>query len=369
MITPFPSYPSRRAFRGTIVDLLHSNRLRLQAFPRTIQPAITAEPRRYVATVTDQSALITSGTVFLATFLIEPRESTKPSCCTTARDPRTCSAETKLHADKANSFTSVNNVTGLDERLGSMEKALRQLSDIVKEDKQSCVSSDGAEVGSRGKKRVTDFPDNVICGKTGVVKRADVALSDGFSAQFRGCSLLSLCNEIRDVINEVQRQEGFDELAPVGGGASIKVLSSELSECISPNDYLEIAHDGAAIILPPRQLLSMACVPFFQTQDLATDLFCKKIFWENVDRVYSQPFTAQDNAWAVCFDLIIILGLSVDQSDVSSAEFLRPFLLNVIRAYASTSIFLRLELINVQALALLVGHTQSYLRLLLPVLN
>jgi hypothetical protein len=260
-------------------------------------------------------------------------------------------------------------VTGLDERLGNMEKALRHLTEIVEDRKEAAAPSGESHLGLRGRKRAADltdeggaysFPDTNVHDRV-VLQRTDDSPSGVNCAPVRSCSFLTLYDEFSNTINEVQRREGFD-LSPVGGDTTVKAVLSELLECISSNDPMEITPDGNSIVLPPKQLLSMACVPFFQSQDLSTDLFCKKRFRENVERVYSKsPLAPEDTAWAVCFDLIIILGLGVDQYDGSSAAFLRPYLLNVIRAYAATSIFLRPGLINVQALALLVSHTNRTL--------
>lgn len=176
-----------------------------------------------------------------------------------------------------------------------------------------------------------------------------------------GYSLLSFCQDFQDTINQVYHDKGFNDSVLTGNGQSIKALLLELFECASAGSCGELTYDGATIVLPPKQLLSMACESFFKSQDVATDIFCKEHFWINVERIYRRPFNAEETAWVTCFDLIIILRLGADQSDSSSTDFLRPFLLNVIRAYASTTMLLKPKVINVQALALMVSSNTSSL--------
>ena len=189
-------------------------------------------------------------------------------------------------ASRANVKPIVNNLSELDDRLGSIEMALRQLTEIVKEEKQIGVSSDQASIGSRGRKREADYSDSATFRphmdtdryNKVVVQQTDTEITDGINAPFKGCSLLSLCYEIRETVDEVQRRERSRDPSPTCVGTSVKVFLPELYECIDPHGHIDITHDGIPILLPPRQLLSMASVQFFQLLDVATDIFCKETF-------------------------------------------------------------------------------------------
>ncbi|KAF9697092.1 hypothetical protein EKO04_005154 [Ascochyta lentis] len=285
--------------------------------------------------------------------------------------PATTAAR-KRYAAIANDH--VNNLSELDERLGSMENALRQLTEIVKEDRRAKQSNDMFSIGMRGRKRAKDRSESGVATpildadlyEKVALQQKDAEMADGIDAKFKGCSMVSLCEEIEETIEEFQLQEGLGDASPSRDGNCIKALLTELYDWVDPHGYMDSIDDGVPVCLPPRQLLSMASVQFFQSLDVATDIFCKQKFWESVERIYGRPFTATDTAWAVCFDLIIILGIGVDQSDSSSDDFLKPFLLNVSRGYASTSIWFRPELVNVQALALLSLVAQQHFHHRLP---
>lgn len=265
---------------------------------------------------------------------------------------------------------SVNNLNELDERLGSMENALRQLTEVVKEERRTNQPNDACSIGMRGRKRVKDRSESGVATpivdpdpyeKVALQQNA-AEMADGIEAKCRGCSMVSLCEEIEETIEEPQSRQGLGDTSPSRDGTSVSALLTELYDWVDPHGYMDSVDDGVPVCLPPKQLLSMASVQFFQSLDVATNIFCKQQFWESVERIYGRPFTATDTAWAVCFDLIIILGIGVDQSDSSSDDFLKPFLLNVSRGYASTRIWFRPELVNVQALALLVSSIETFER-------
>lgn len=263
--------------------------------------------------------------------------------------------------ERADIYLRVDNVSELDERLENMEKALRQLTEMFKEERQINVSLDGLTNVLRGRKRPADFHDEATGRPLSrdFVQQTDVEITNEPDAQYRGCSLLSLCNETREVIDKLRWEDGFQNHPATSSSTSIRLLPSELCECLSSESHTDIAHDGRPVVLPPKQLLSMASVQFFQSRDVAMDIFREKRFWANVERIYRKPLTAEDTAWVTCFDLVIILGVGVDQSDDSSDNFLRPFVQNVVRGFVSKSILLKPELVNVQALALLVSQNET----------
>ena len=288
----------------------------------------------------------------------EPRGPIKPSYCMACCRYPWIAVQALYEWNYAKTTRSIHNVTGLDERLESMEKTLRELTDIVR---------DGEQASSRPRKHDSRFasreashsPSEIAIYNRSVTPQPSNASSSHIRSL--GCSLLSFCQDFQDTINQVHHDNGFNDSVLTGNGQDIKSLLLELFECASVGSFGELTYDGAAVVLPPKQLLSMACGLFFESQDLATDIFCKEHFWLNVERIYRRPFNAEDTAWVTCFDLIIILRLGADQSDSSSKDFLRPFLLNVIRAYTSTTMLLKPKVINVQALALMVSSNASFL--------
>jgi hypothetical protein len=104
----------------------------------------------------------------------------------------------------------------------------------------------------------------------------------------------------------------------------------------------------------------MAQTQFFQQTDYATDIFVQSCFWSNVERVYSRPFTPADEAWAICFNTIILIVLGPESSNqdcdsLFGSQFVRPFLLTVRSALSNPRDLMAAKIVNVQALALLVS--------------
>jgi len=167
--------------------------------------------------------------------------------------------------------------------------------------------------------------------------------------RYTACSLPALCEETHDMLMS-DSQGGHDTKD------GIINLLTELRRIGNTELPSNVEYDNSPILLPPRQLLAMACVSFFRSGDFSTDLFCQSVFWANVDRIYNSPLSENDNAWAICFNLIILLGVGAETSNSgSSAEFLKPVMLNVTRAFGCITLFLAPKLINIQALALLVS--------------
>lgn len=205
-------------------------------------------------------------------------------------------------------------------------------------------SSDGTDSTDSSTMMQLKNPDNVQASK-----------DDHLAWSLRGCSLASLSEQLRDVVGETCIEHNANNLSPAGGKPSVGACVCQLFDCFNSPRNLEIFNDGSPVDLPPRSLLAMACIPFLQSQDLATDLFDQDIFRQNVERIYGGPYRSEDAAWAICFNLIILLGFGVDQSSRASGDFLKPFLLNATRAYFSMGLMLTPKLIAVQALSLLVS--------------
>ena len=183
------------------------------------------------------------------------------------------------------------------------------------------------------------------------------------------CTLLALCNELRDLNLETQRSNAMPSANAHAFGDDMtrketaNGLLTTLCSMVSTEEHLDLNHEpnnNPAILLPPKQFLVMACAPFFQQEDPAIDLFCESTFWANVDRIYSKPFTSADDAWALCFNNIILLVLGAGQpgfgSDaVMGSQFAMPFISTMRCALSFPKVLIAPKLINVQALALLVS--------------
>lgn len=262
-----------------------------------------------------------------------------PSPCRRAVDTR----------DRASS------VEDIEERLSGIEKALWVLTESVEGRSRSCSSSGDAHYGPTSKKRSRQLSDTVDLTEA-YVHRAIFGpdeQQERETACFRPCTLSALCDETHEAISSSRRlvmQEDEDL------GAVMRDLSREMRA----NDSIDLLPDGLTLPLPPRQLLALACVPFFDPSNMTAEIFSRESFSETIDQVYRAPNLAENLAWALSFNLIVLSGLGMGQSAGTDGEFLRPFLDNVTRACGSGSILLTPSVANVQALALLVSTTAQH---------
>lgn len=112
---------------------------------------------------------------------------------------------------------------------------------------------------------------------------------------------------------------------------------------------------GEAVRLPSKQFLSAILETFFKLIDHNTDIFEPQITYEALERVYKEPLAPSSEAWAVCFNLIILLVLGAESPTLIDDPFIRPALQASQVAIKKSSISLGPKLINVQTLALLVS--------------
>lgn len=144
---------------------------------------------------------------------------------------------------------------------------------------------------------------------------------------------------------------------------AVKVLTHMCLETGS-EEPLDLPSDHVPTRLPPKQFLLMVQSQFFEQADYTTDIFVQSCFWYNVERVYSQPFTSADEAWAICFNTIILLALGSETSSQGNdplvgSQFAQPFLSTVRTAVSNPHVFMTPILVNVQALTLLVSRSCS----------
>ena len=180
------------------------------------------------------------------------------------------------------------------------------------------------------------------------------------------CTLLALCNEFRSTLlsmqsvqapssaeSEYQRHRRHN--SPVINDAAKDLLELICREA-GIEECFDLQGDPTPIRLPPKQLLLIAQTRFFQQADYATDLFIQSCFQSNVERVYNEPLAPHDEAWAICFNMMIVLVLGPGSLNENvGSQFVRPYLMIVHSALSNPRILMATRIVNVQALALLVS--------------
>lgn len=122
-----------------------------------------------------------------------------------------------------------------------------------------------------------------------------------------------------------------------------------------PSEIME----PASIRVPPKQLLLMSLPQFFSQIDYSTDFFVRRRLEAQIERVYSERSTLMDDAWAICFNTIILLVWGSESwtrgnDTLMSSQFSFP-LLQAMRSALDQARFLTTpKLVNVQSLGLLV---------------
>ncbi|KAL2141926.1 hypothetical protein VTI28DRAFT_1811 [Corynascus sepedonium] len=116
-----------------------------------------------------------------------------------------------------------------------------------------------------------------------------------------------------------------------------------------------------AVGLPPRQFLTVVLHSFFGRDDHATDIFVPSAFYNAIERTYTEPSNPASEAWAVCFNLVILLVIGAEQGSGRQDLFIQPLVRAAQVAARNPAIFLSPRLVNVQVLALLsLLNQQSY---------
>jgi hypothetical protein len=183
------------------------------------------------------------------------------------------------------------------------------------------------------------------------------------------CTLFALCKEFCDAVlsrketqvrypeyfsGDVQQCEGLNE--------QLQSLLTRLYGDASPEEAFDLHSAHSTIGPPQKQLLLIAQSQFFQQADYTTDIFVQSNFLSHVDSIYSRPVVAQaDEAWAICFNVIILLFLGPENPNRGKNDLLlgpravRQILDTVRMALSNPQIVMVPKLVNVQALTLLVS--------------
>ena len=198
-----------------------------------------------------------------------------------------------------------------------------------------------------------------------------VRSSSNLTDRYHGpCTLFALCNELCDTLLSVQVAQtptSVDDGLPQSKRHNRPAINDAAKDllgrmCLEAGieESSDFQADFTPVRLPPKQFLLMAQTQFFQQVDYATDLFVQSRFWSNVERVYSRRLTPADEAWAICYNAIILLVLgpaSLEQNCDSHivSQFVGPFLVNIRSALCNPQVLMVAKIVNVQALALLVS--------------
>ena len=264
-----------------------------------------------------------------------------------------------------------NNVGGLEDRLSNIEAELSFMNTLLKMNgNQRLFVEPATEDDCSGGFSAND-PLSEDSTSLPPTDRHIVRSSSNLTDRYHGpCTLFALCNEFCDTLlsveqmptptsakNESQRSKRHNR--PAINDATKDLLDHICLEA-GTEESVDLQADPIPIRLPPKQFLLMAQTQFFQQADYATDIFVQSCFWSNVERVYSGPLTPADEAWAICFNTIILLVLGPESStqdcdSLISSQFVRPFLLTVRSALSNPRVLMAAKIVNVQALALLVS--------------
>jgi hypothetical protein len=133
-----------------------------------------------------------------------------------------------------------------------------------------------------------------------------------------------------------------------------QIMLQEMLKEACNEPHLDMPCHPVDICLPHRQFINLFVGPFFKNIDYATDVFVRSNFQPHIDRIYSQPVCPSDEGWAVCFNVIVLLGIKNGPTNQGNNHFGQSLLRTLKMAVNNPRVFLTPRLVNVQALALLV---------------
>ncbi len=221
-----------------------------------------------------------------------------------------------------------------------------------------------------GEASVNETLDDDNSGEVRTDRHVVRSSSDSTDRYHGPCTLFALCSDIRKTLLSANQSESSagsrdeSEHCKKNGMSSLtnatKGILNQMCLEAGTEEAVDLHTAPTSIRLPPKQLLLMASTQFLQQADYTTDIFVQSFFASNMERVYSRPFTSAEEAWAICFNAIILLVLgpensSQDSDSLMSSHFIRPFLLTVRSALSNPQGLMAAKIVNVQALALLVS--------------
>lgn len=235
------------------------------------------------------------------------------------------------------------NFETLEDQLHSIQNDLSDLTSLVRGGNSVRSSSLAAEEWA---------PDNLAGTDSGPVAHTNCHIvrdaSQSLDRYHGPCSLYALCKEFHDdPIFGVPDNNTSTHTAE-------HAMLQEMLYKASNEPHLDIPSQPTGICLPPRQFLNLVIGPFFKNTDYATDVFVRSAFQLQIDRIYSQPIVPSDEGWAICFNVIVLLGIKREPTTQGNSHFIQSLLQTMRMAINNPRVFLTPRLVNVQALALLV---------------
>jgi len=168
-------------------------------------------------------------------------------------------------------------------------------------------------------------------------------------------SLFVLCKQFRERFLSVSETHE--------SGTHMRDLLHNVCEAAGVSEPFPSHHDQSLANLVSKQQAVSAVGHFLEHLDIATDIFSRDNLLANVERIYSQPPKPGDDAWAICFKVIVLLVLGMELSTQAKnalfGDFARFFLPSRV-ALVSPSLLLTPRLINVQTLILLSVAMQQF---------
>ncbi|KAF7552276.1 hypothetical protein G7Z17_g4425 [Cylindrodendrum hubeiense] len=243
------------------------------------------------------------------------------------------------------------NFEALEDQLNSIQGDLSALTSLVKS------GGAGRSLPVQGDECVLeDFTAGYA--STGTRKDRYIVRNEAYSTdRYHGpCSLYTLCKEFHD--EDVFQAPGGG--TPTTHTMNIKTLLEQMCVDASKEEHMDIPSEHSGICLPPRQFLNIVISQFFKNGNYATDIFVRSNFHAQLDRVYGHPLCPEDEAWAVCFNVIVLLAIGKDQTTQNNSPFIQPFLQTLKMTMNNPRVFLTPRLVNVQALALLSHIAEQY---------
>ncbi|CEF86318.1 hypothetical protein SNK03_011180 [Fusarium graminearum] len=241
------------------------------------------------------------------------------------------------------------NFETLEDQLHSIQNDLSDLTSLVRGGNSVRSSSLAAEEWA---------PDNLAGTDSGPVAHTNCHIvrdaSQSLDRYHGPCSLYALCKEFHDdPIFGVPDNNTSTHTAE-------HAMLQEMLYKASNEPHLDIPSQPTGICLPPRQFLNLVIGPFFKNTDYATDVFVRSAFQLQIDRIYSQPIVPSDEGWAICFNVIVLLGIKREPTTQGNSHFIQSLLQTMRMAINNPRVFLTPRLVNVQALALLSYVAEQY---------
>ena len=263
------------------------------------------------------------------------------------------------------------NVGGLENRLSNVEAELSFMNNFLRTNGSQRHSPETAIDAEQSVEVSVNDPlgeDNPCLSPIDRhLVRSSLSLTDRYHGP---CTLLAFCNDFRDILLSAEQLDTPDSTPNASQynkrqnrpamDIAAKGMLDRICLEVGTEESVDLQPNLDPIRLPPKQFLMMAQSQFFQQANYETDIFVQSCFWTNVERVYSRPLTPADEAWAICFNTMILLVLGPENStqscdSLNGSQFVRPFLLTVRSALSNPRAFMAAKIVNVQTLALLVS--------------